>query len=188
MLLIPVPKHLVIKKKISICGSGVALLKLDVWRGWGCGGQGSFRWLGWGESTGFDQWVSDVVADSFRGKLQGLTPLVPGMLVFWFSFLDRHSSNMLLNTIVGCTLDSRATSPPLTLSAPLQGFDGGVPFLWLLGRAECCSASKSLWQLVCWLYTSGPSLTLCFEPAPGCCLTVETAERLDFNDASISCT
>lgn len=32
-LLNPVPKHLVIKKKISICGSGRALLKFHVWRG-----------------------------------------------------------------------------------------------------------------------------------------------------------
>lgn len=38
--------------------------------------------VGWGGSAGFDQWVSDVMADSFRGKLQGLTSLVPGMPVF----------------------------------------------------------------------------------------------------------
>ncbi len=33
-------------------------------------------------SAGFDQGVSDVMADSFRGKLQGLTSLVPGMPLF----------------------------------------------------------------------------------------------------------
>lgn len=38
--------------------------------------------VGRGGSTGFDQWVSDVMADSFKGKLQGLTSLVPRMLVF----------------------------------------------------------------------------------------------------------
>lgn len=39
---------------------------------------------GWGGvySKGFDQRVSYVMADSFRGKLQGLTSLVPGMPVF----------------------------------------------------------------------------------------------------------
>lgn len=37
---------------------------------------------GRGGSTGFDQWVSDVMADSFKGKLQGLTSLVPRMPVF----------------------------------------------------------------------------------------------------------
>ena len=37
---------------------------------------------GWGGSAGFDQWVSDVMADSFTGKLQALTSLVPEMLVF----------------------------------------------------------------------------------------------------------
>ncbi len=38
--------------------------------------------MGWGVSAGFDQGVSDVMADSFRGKLQGLTSLVPGMPLF----------------------------------------------------------------------------------------------------------
>lgn len=37
----PVPKHLLIRKEISICGSGRALLKLHVWRGWAYSGQGS---------------------------------------------------------------------------------------------------------------------------------------------------
>lgn len=111
-LLTPVPKHLVIMKEISICGSGGPLLKQHVWRGQGYGGQGSFRGPGWGESSGFDRWVSDVTADSFRGKLQGLTSLVPGMPVFSFSVLDRHSSMALLATIVRHTLDSGDTSPP----------------------------------------------------------------------------
>lgn len=44
--------------------------------------QERFRGLGWGGSTGFDQWVSDVMVHSFRGKLKGLTSLVPGMSVF----------------------------------------------------------------------------------------------------------
>lgn len=100
MLLNPVPKRLVIKKKISICGSGRALLKLHGWRVWGCSRQGRFRGLGWGGVGRVDQWVSDVMADSFRGKLQGLTSLVPGMPLFWFNLLDRHSSNKLLSTII----------------------------------------------------------------------------------------
>lgn len=39
------------------------------------GGEG-LEGLGWGGSAGFDQRVSDVTADSFRGKLQGLNSLV----------------------------------------------------------------------------------------------------------------
>ena len=35
---------------------------------------------GW--SAGFDQWVSDVMADSFSGKLKGLTSCVSRMSVF----------------------------------------------------------------------------------------------------------
>lgn len=62
------------------------------------------------------------MADSFRDKLQGLRSLEPGMPVFWFNFLDRHSSNAPLSTIVGRTLDSGDTSPPLTLSTPPQHF------------------------------------------------------------------
>lgn len=88
---------------------------------------GRFRGLGWGGSAGFDQRVSDVMADSFRGKLQGLTSRVPRMPVFRFNLLDRHLSNMLLKTIVGRALDSGDTSPRLTLSAPLQDFVHGVP-------------------------------------------------------------
>ncbi len=38
--------------------------------------------LRWGGSAGFDQRVSDDMADSFRSKLQGLTSLVLGMPVF----------------------------------------------------------------------------------------------------------
>lgn len=40
-----------------------------------------FRGLGWGGRAGFDQWVSNVMVDSFRRKLKGLT-LVLGMSAF----------------------------------------------------------------------------------------------------------
>lgn len=54
-LLNPVPKHLLIKKKISICGSGRALLKLHVWRGKDVVGRGGLE--GWGgvgvQASGF---------------------------------------------------------------------------------------------------------------------------------------
>ncbi len=95
--------------------------------------------LRWGGGAGIDQWISDVMADSFRGKLQGLASLVPGMPVFCFNFLDRHSRNMLLNTIVGRTLDSGDTSPPLTLSAPLQDFVHEVPLAAFL---VACGGSR----------------------------------------------
>lgn len=170
-LLNPVPEHLVIKKKISISGSGTALLKLDVWRGRGCGGQGRFSWLGWGGSAGFDQWVSDVMADSFRGKLQGLTSLVPGMPVVWFNFLDRHLSNVLLNAVVGRTLDSGATSPPLMLWAPLQDFVGEVPLVSFLAASWGSGAVQPLLSLIAVgvsAFHEWPSLTsLCFELAQG---------------------
>lgn len=39
-------------------------------------GRKDLEGLGWGGSAGFDQWVSGVMADSFRGKLQGLNSLV----------------------------------------------------------------------------------------------------------------
>lgn len=43
---------------------------------------GRERFRGPGGSASFDQQVSDVMADSFRSKLQGLTSLVPRMAVF----------------------------------------------------------------------------------------------------------
>lgn len=57
----PVPKHLVIKKKISISGGGWAHVNQHGWRGKDV--------AGWGGSAGFDQQVSDVTADSFRGQI-----------------------------------------------------------------------------------------------------------------------
>lgn len=38
--------------------------------------------VGGGGVTGFDQWVSDVTADSFSGKLKGLASLLPKLSVF----------------------------------------------------------------------------------------------------------
>lgn len=35
-----------------------------------------------GGVAGFDQWVSDVTADSFSGKLKGLASLLPKLSVF----------------------------------------------------------------------------------------------------------
>lgn len=112
------------------------------------------------------------MADSFRGKLQGLTSLVPGMPVFWFNFLDRHLNNMLLNTIVGHTLDSGATSPPLTLSAPLQDFVHEVPLVSFLVASGESSAVQPLLSFIVvsvLAFHEWPSLTsLCFELAQGC--------------------
>lgn len=45
------------------------------------GREGLEDWGGVG-SGGFGQWVSDVMTDSFRSKLQGLRSLVAGMPVF----------------------------------------------------------------------------------------------------------
>lgn len=138
MLLKAEPKHLVISKKDKYLWEWRAFQKLDVLRGWGSGGQGSFRGLRWGESSGFDQWVSDVMLDSFRSKLQGLTSLVHRMAVFWFNYLDRHLINMLLNTTVGGTLDSGDTSSPLTLWSALQDFvPGGLLVAFHVDFGEC---------------------------------------------------
>lgn len=57
-----------------------------------------------GGVRGFDQWVSDVTADSFSGKLKGLASLLPKLSVFRFSLLNRHLSD--LHAIVRPTLDS----------------------------------------------------------------------------------
>lgn len=56
-----------------------------------------------GGVTSFDQWVSDVMADSFSAKLKGLASPLPKLSVFWFNFLNRHLSD--LYTIVRRTLD-----------------------------------------------------------------------------------
>lgn len=48
---------------------------------------------------------------------------------------------MLLNTIVGHTLDSGYTSPPLTLSAPLEGFVLGVLLAAFLAASEGSSVA-----------------------------------------------
>lgn len=78
---------------------------------------------------------------------------------------------MLLNTIVGHTLDSGATSPPLTLSAPLQDFvREGLLVSFLVASRESGAVQPLLSFIVSVLaFHEWPSLTsLCFDLAQGC--------------------
>lgn len=84
--------------------------------------------MGWGGvgceavgRAGCDQQVSDVTADSFTGKLQGLTsPATQDACVVFYRPPQTLDQTPLLNAIVQLTLDSGDTTPPLTSSVPLQ--------------------------------------------------------------------
>lgn len=56
-----------------MAGGGKDVAAREGLEGWGG--------VGWGGRAGFDRWVSNVMVDSFRRKLKGLT-LVPRMSVF----------------------------------------------------------------------------------------------------------
>lgn len=58
---------------------------------------------GGGGSQALTSGVSDVMADSFSGKLKGLACLLPKMSEFGFNCLNRHLS--VLHIIVRLTLD-----------------------------------------------------------------------------------
>lgn len=88
-------------------------------------------WAGVGWDAGFDQRVSDVRLDSFRGKLKGLASLVPAVSLLRFSFLDRYLSSALLSTIVRRTLDSGGASGDTSPRALRNLFRTLIECRWL---------------------------------------------------------
>lgn len=122
------------------------------------------------------------------------------MAVFWFNFLNRHSGNKPLSTIVRATLDSGDTSPPLTLSTALQDFVHGGPPTAFHGRSgESRAGSETPLKLysskhvgVWGVYTSGVALinllaSLCFELAQGCSVDKLYCKRLSCRQLSTIC-
>lgn len=156
---------------------------------WARGGES-----GGGQGAAFDQEVSNVLADSFRGKLQALAPLVPKMPSFWYR--QRCSSNTQPDIVLHA-LDSGDTSPPsptLRASSRLCSLECHGRLFWRNPEGSVAKPRLSLIAvsvLVLGSFARAALInllaSLCFELAQGCsadklfCETSNSAERLGWS-------